>query len=787
MNRLCPKCGEKFQEHVVKCEQCGTRLVALSTQEDRLIGQSIDGRFTITDLIARGGMGSVYRAYQSSLDRHIAVKVLHPAISESEEFIKRFFREATAVSSLDHHHITQVHDFGQTDDGLLYMMMEYLEGPLLYEIIALGPIPPARTVNILGQVCDALSAAHEAGIVHRDLKPENIILLDRAGAPDFVKVLDFGLAIMSGSHAHENEPHITQAHQFVGTPQYMSPEQFRGHDLSPRSDLYSLGIILYEMLVGSLPFSGTTPVSLMMKHAKEAPPSLAKACKDFALPPELDDLYQRLVYKEPGGRPSCAEEVKALLFAAFDMEPGPGYRRSIRATRNLRAVSVDLAADRPTVALRPQGGTASALLTGAPEEGEELMELVIHEIKTPLTVVSSGVDLLASGSMGELTPQQEQFFHLIKRNIQRLSHFSADVLNLSRINADKYPINPREMSLDRVLKATTLKLHQELLHRERPATIHHDSGEDLRVFGDPEAVSVVITGLLRVLLMAFSESTGVAVMCRRRGPHFVEITLGDATGAFTHDDLMEAMNSLVSRTHGTLRGQRGLGIRLGVCRSLVEKMGGRLTTISSVKNAAFRFTLPTPQAARLTLFGQIARMLELATPEQIKAAATFQRSQTRRRRPLGELLMELGAMSEYSVEEVLRVQEDHLAHPHPRLPGKMDQRLFGRVALKYDCLDEEALNLCLARQQDAREEGQELRLGQVMVQEGFLEPPQVIKLLAIHQLTFARCGSCGRRYNLPRPQEPAKILCPGCQIPLAPEESPREIAVEATLFPTPGE
>jgi len=584
--------------------------------QDPLIGQSIDGRFTITELIAQGGMGSVYRAYQPRVDRHIAVKVLHDHIAADEGSIKRFFREAKAASRLHHHHIVQIYDFCQSSEGLLYMMMEFLDGPLLHDTITRGPIPLARTVGILGQICDALSMAHGQGIIHRDLKPENIVLLDRAGAPDFVKILDFGIAKMAWEKFGGEGENLTQANNFIGTPHYMSPEQALGLDVDGRTDLYALGILLFEMLVGKPPFDDDTPENLLISQVRDEPPRLAEACQNFVVPPNLDELCARLLEKHRELRPASVEEVRAKLFSAFDWIPGPGYSRAKRITHKIPTI--------PTMDDLEQQPAHGSGLFRAPREGSQFVEVVVHEVKTPLTVVASGVGLLASGSLGEL--------------------------------------NPREMGLKRIIASTINKLHRGLKDEESALCIRHEGDDTLQVFADPEAMEAVIFSLVRVLLRSFIQTSGVVIEQRQCGQYFVEVAIRAAGGAEPRDGLVAAFRSQSPTADGTMQGLRGIGIRLSVCRALVEKMGGKISVSSPLgEETTFRLTLPLLHAARLTLFGEIVRMVEAASDEQVRQAAAVQRHLDGRRPRLGEIMVDRGLMDPADVLKLIYIQQLKLA------------------------------------------------------------------------------------------------------------------------------
>jgi len=219
---------------------------------DPLIGKEI-GRFVITERIGEGGMAVVYKAHQPSLNRDVAVKILTGPLARDEEFVLRFRREAVVAGALGHPNILTVHDAGTTEDGLHYIVMEYASGGTLKELLARGPLSVERACEIGAQVADALEAAHGAGIVHRDLKPSNI-LFSGDGRP---LLMDFGVALTASG------TRLTRAGVVVGTPEYMSPEQAQGAEVDRRSDVYSLGILVYEMLTGDVPFVGDTPLGTL--------------------------------------------------------------------------------------------------------------------------------------------------------------------------------------------------------------------------------------------------------------------------------------------------------------------------------------------------------------------------------------------------------------------------------------------------------------------------------------------------------------------------------------------
>lgn len=309
MPRICPACGQKYDDKVEVCpkDQCPT--VFVSPQE-ALIGKVLDGRFTLRALLGVGGMGAVYRAHQHSMDRDVAVKVLRSDLARSEQEVLRFFREARAASKLSHPNIITVFDFGQSEDGLLYMVMELLQGkPLSKLLLETGPLPLERAINIILQTLDALAHAHSVGILHRDLKPDNIFLVQGEGKNEIVKVLDFGIAKVMGTESQT----LTSEGMVVGTPAYMSPEQAMGQELDQRSDLYSLGTIFFEMLTGRKPFEGDSPISILYRKVNEEPPRIRDVAPKADVPPEVEKLIRDLLKPRPEMRPKSASEVKERL------------------------------------------------------------------------------------------------------------------------------------------------------------------------------------------------------------------------------------------------------------------------------------------------------------------------------------------------------------------------------------------------------------------------------------------------------------------------------------------
>ena len=284
--RICPRCHGRYEDQSRFCPRDGAPLPG--AKDDPRIGSVLLGQFELLDVCGKGAMGTVYRAWQTGMDRQVAVKILRSELLRDPSVVKRFHREARAVARIQHPNIVTVFLVGETADGVPFLAMEYVEGEVLADVLDRErALPAVRGLRIARQIASALADAHSFGIVHRDLKPANLLLAQRRRAADFVKVLDFGIAkILRGEDAppeagdKPGESRLSRTGTIFGTPHYISPEQAAGTEVDHRADIYSLGVILYRMMTGRLPFEGTG-VAVLLAHMQKAPPRPCELAADL--------------------------------------------------------------------------------------------------------------------------------------------------------------------------------------------------------------------------------------------------------------------------------------------------------------------------------------------------------------------------------------------------------------------------------------------------------------------------------------------------------------------------
>ena len=289
--KVCSTCGEVYDDARQACVADGT---ALHPVRDPLVGRTVGGRYRLISRLGAGGMSAVYLARHVLIDRLVAVKVLRRDLAQDSTHRDRFLREARAVNRINHENIVEISDYGETEDDLVYLVMEYVPGDSLASALSEGALPTPRALSIVAQIGSALGRAHQMGVVHRDLKPENVFLVQRRNAPDFVKLLDFGIAKIMDA------PALTGSQQIFGTPGYVAPEYIQSADIDGRADLYSLGVILYEMVTGALPFDYEYPADLLVKHVTEQP--VPPSERNPEVEPAVEALVLRCLEKDPDRR-----------------------------------------------------------------------------------------------------------------------------------------------------------------------------------------------------------------------------------------------------------------------------------------------------------------------------------------------------------------------------------------------------------------------------------------------------------------------------------------------------
>ena len=330
--KTCPQCSKTYGDHLQVCPSDQSELVIAAS--DPMVGRLLAGRYRLEKKIGEGGMGAIYKAVHTEMGRTCAIKLLTLLSPGNDDALARFKREAKMASSIDNPHAVTIYDFGQNEDGTLFLAMEFIDGVPLSRLLSQErALPAGRAVRIASQIAEALSAAHAREIIHRDLKPDNIMVIRKGASQDYVKVLDFGIA---KTVADDNADNLTKTGFVLGTPVYMSPEQLLGERLDARSDIYSLAIIVYEMLSGRLPFEGDNQQSIMMKRITTEPVRISFVA------PSVGEALERAVMnglkRDPASRTRTVESFAASLNAA--VQSGTQILGG-RATKQLGEVALE--------------------------------------------------------------------------------------------------------------------------------------------------------------------------------------------------------------------------------------------------------------------------------------------------------------------------------------------------------------------------------------------------------------------------------------------------------------
>ncbi len=311
--KVCPACNSRYEAEVAFCSRDGTPLVHdPNAGKSDLVGQVIADRYRVMRLIGEGGMGQVYEAQHVNINRRFALKLLRPEIVSNPEAVARFRQEAWSASSIGHENIIEIDDFATLPNGSVYLAMEYLQGRALSERMRAEPrLQLDEALAILLQVCSGLSAAHEKGIVHRDMKPENVFLAHKYGRV-VVKILDFGIAKVAGAEGSQS---LTRTGTIFGTPHYMSPEQALGRPLDQRADIYSVGVIMYEVFTGRVPFEAESFMGILTKPITAQPSPPRELAPERDIPPEIEAVILKAMEKEASARQQSMSELLAELTA----------------------------------------------------------------------------------------------------------------------------------------------------------------------------------------------------------------------------------------------------------------------------------------------------------------------------------------------------------------------------------------------------------------------------------------------------------------------------------------
>ncbi len=412
------------------------------------------------------------------------------------------------------------------------------------------------------------------------------------------------------------------------------------------------------------------------------------------------------------------------------------------------------------------------------------IEVMSHEMRTPMTVIQSGVDLLIRGTLGEVPSTQKQMLGVIYRNIERLANFSTDVLSLAKLDAGRYSLQPEKLSLYETITPTLEILavkageqDQRVLY-PNPATTNQP---DPRIFACAEALSQIMFNLVNNGITHCPRGSTITVSHRMLQDRFVEVSVSDNGPGIPQDSLNKIFRRFYQANRRPGPGYKGTGIGLSVCKALVESMGGRITAESTMgRGTRFSFTVPSIKVGDELLFGHVAVCLGLVSGEQLEKAVQIQQS-TLPRKKTGEILVQLGYLDRKQVELVKASQEANLSKPHPYIPTSKGESLLGQLAMKYGFVDSDQLNDCLCFQALRNEKGQIARLGEIMIERDLVSIDDVIMLLHIQKRAIVACPQCSRQFNAKLLGQQSPERCKYCNTPLVQVNSPRSLEVDADL------
>jgi len=396
--KICPVCSTEYPDDVKFCPNDGQTLRSTTPASD-LVGQVVADRYHIVKKLGEGGMGQVYLGEHVKMGRRSAIKVMNPSMVHDPDAVARFNREASNASRITHPNVCAIYDFGETPDGLIYLAMEFIEGEPLTDLLEReGALPVPRATAIFLQTAEALQAAHDLGIVHRDLKPDNIMLTRRKSGGDTVKVVDFGIAKAVGGDQPGQQ--VTKTGLVVGTPEFMSPEQLSGDNLDGRSDLYSLALVFYRMLIGKLPFEATSVQETMIKRLTDEPTKLAEARPDLSFPAGLQPVLDTALARTPMERYQTVAKFAADV-AAVTGQPSAAAMPHTRSRGDTEA---------KTQLLAPSGATQRISAASAPRKKRSRIPVVAGVV----VIVAAGGAWVALNGGSKASPNPTDSTHVAR-------------------------------------------------------------------------------------------------------------------------------------------------------------------------------------------------------------------------------------------------------------------------------------------------------------------------------------------------------------------------------------
>ena len=472
---FCPTCRRHYEAERTICPGDGSRLLLVPLQHPRP-GNVFDSRYVLLETIGKGGMATIYRGYDAQLRRQCALKVLKMKFSSEERAVGQFFTEARMARRLRHPNIVPISDFGRTEVGYLYIAMELLKGETLARTIRKdGPLEPGRALGILGQVMEGLAAAHAQGTIHRDLKPENIFV-STIGGRDIVRILDFGIAQFAGSTN-------ISSREVCGTPAYMSPEQIRGKEALPQSDIYSAGIMLFEMLAGRPPFTGATPLEIMKRHIKVSPPAIGEVNPDVAVSEPLQKMVYRLMLKKVKFRPASAQMVLAAIGELSESSAGKSGRAGHVESGESSGISLgvvrDPAEDLPMIsygtAADAEGDAEGRTLKTISSKSEGMQALVDSQVRPAI--------LLEEGHSIRLDIEEDSAPEMVEPVSDKPTNWGCLAERYCLLHVRFVPVFEEEEDVSEELRCMIADPLEEWFEDVQQAggLICYDSGEDVKV------------------------------------------------------------------------------------------------------------------------------------------------------------------------------------------------------------------------------------------------------------------------------------------------------------------